>query len=462
MSDSRRSFLKTAAVFPAIVPASVFGQDAPGNRLNIGQIGCGRIARVSEFTGVTRSADMARFTAVCDLDSVRVQDAKRMLEEIYERRLGAGNFAPIKTYSDYREMLADKSIDGVCISTPDHWHAQPAMEAAIAGKDVYLQKPASLTIAEGRHMADVLARTGRVFQVGSQQRSEFKFRFACELVRNGKIGKVREVFIGLPEDPAGPEEPEMPVPKNLNYEAWLGSTPKVYYTENRVHPQSPDLRKRYDRPGWLRCEQFGAGMITGWGAHHIDIAHWAMDCELSGPIEAEASADFPKKGLWDVHGKYHVKMTYPNGAVMYISDKFENGIKFIGDDGWIWVTRGNYGPGDAAQGVRNKVLAASDPRILKEGIRDNEIHLHASPKNDHHLDWLTSMRTRKAPATNAEIAHRSCTACLVAWAAMKLPRKLQWDPKTERFGTDAEANALLSRPQRAPFGSEAVLAKFKA
>jgi predicted dehydrogenase len=333
------------------------------------------------------------------------------------------------------------------------------MEAALAGKDIYLQKPASLTIKEGRQMADTMKRTGRIFQQGSQQRSEYEFRYACELVRNGRIGKVQQVFIGLPADRSGDAEPEMPVPSNLNYEMWLGSTPLVYYTEKRVHPQAADTHTRYGRPGWLRCEQFGAGMITGWGAHHIDIAHWAMDVEYFGPLEIVASAEFPKKGLWNVHGTFHVRATYANGAVVYISEKYPTGVKFIGEDGWIWVTRGDVKLGDLAVGKpRIAALDASDLKMLRAGIKDNEIHLHHSPKNDHHLDWLTSIKTRKPPAAPAEVGHRSCTACLLAHAAMKLDRELKWDPKTERFVNDDEANSLLSRKQRAPYGTDYVLA----
>ena len=173
------------------------------------------------------------------------------------------------------------------------------IHAVEAGKDVYLQKPASLTIAEGRALSNAVHRTGRIFQVGSQQRSSPQFRYAAELVRNGRVGQLRTVYVGLPGDPSGDEEARMPVPRNLNYERWLGSTPLAYYTEKRVHPQTG-----YDRPGWLRCEQFGAGMITGWGAHHIDCAHWAMDAEYTGPIEVSGWAEFPKKGVmgcaWEV------------------------------------------------------------------------------------------------------------------------------------------------------------------
>ncbi len=466
--SSRRKFLRSsltaaaAAGFPTIVPSHVVGQNGPNSMIQVGQIGCGRIARDSEMKGILRNSHVARYVAVCDLDTVRIGDAKTLIEQGYETKFGSGNYSELKTYHDYRELLEDKSVDAVCISTPDHWHAQPAMEAALAGKDIYLQKPASLTIKEGRQMADTVKRTGRIFQQGSQQRSDQNFRLACELVRNGRIGKVQQVFIGLPVDPAGDVEPQMPVPKNLNYDMWLGSTPEVYYTEKRVHPQSAELKVRYDRPGWLRCEQFGAGMITGWGAHHIDIAHWGMDTELTGPVEIVASAEFPTHGLWDVHGPFHVRMHYANGADVFISEKYPTGVKFIGESGWIWVTRGRaVTASDPASLGNNPPLDASDRNMLMTGIKPGEIKLHLSPRNDHHLDWLTSIKTRQPPAAPAEIGHRSCSACLLAHDAMKLNRQLRWDPQAERYvgKENEEANALLSRPQRAPYGTDLALAK---
>ena len=463
---SRRDFLKTSAMatgaiagFPTIVPSTVFGAQAPSNKIQIAQIGCGRIARTHDLPENLKWVDVARYVAVADLDTVRLADGKAFVEQFYAKRLGADNAVKVKTYGDYREMLEDKSIDAVCISTPDHWHAQPAMEAALAGKDVYLQKPASLTIREGRQMADVVKQTGRIFQQGSQQRSDVHFRLACELVRNGRIGKLKEIYIGLPEDPAGGNSSRMPAPGNLNYDAWLGSTPLIDYTEDRVHPQKAGLRERYDRPGWLRCEQFGAGMITGWGAHHIDIAHWAMNLEESGPVEIAANAEFPKQGLWDVHGPYTVRMRYANGATVYISEKLPNGLRFLGEDGWIWVTRGQYRPGDPPEGQRIKALDASDPKMLRAGIKDNELHLHASPENNHHLDWLMAVKQRKQPAAPVEAGHRSCSACLLAHAAMKTGKTLKWDPARERFTNNDEANGLLSRTQRAPYGTEQVMKK---
>jgi myo-inositol 2-dehydrogenase/D-chiro-inositol 1-dehydrogenase len=462
---TRRSLLKgslgasAAGVlrFPTIVPSSVFGKSAPSNLIQVAQIGCGRIARASEFPGVLKNADVARYVAACDVDPVRATDAKETIEKFYAEKFGRDHVASIKTHKNYREMLADKSIDAVCISTPDHWHAQPAMEAALGGKDIYLQKPASLTIAEGRQLADTIKKTGRILQIGSQQRSSEQFRFAVELVRNGRLGKIREVYIGLPYDPPGGSTQPMPVPAGFNYDEWLGSTPFVPYTLDRVHPVSSNIKERYARPGWLRCEQFGAGMITGWGAHHIDIAHWAMDTEYSGPTNVVAAAEFPKSGLWDVHGSFHIRAQYANGAIVYISDKYPTGIKFLGEDGWLWVTRGDYTQGSLGPGKpRSEVLDASNLKWLSEGIKPNELQLHQSPKNDHHLDWLTSIKTRQQPAAPAEVGHRSCSACLISHAAMKLDRELKWDPKTERFTDDEEANKLLSRTQREPYGTNAV------
>jgi len=452
-SQSRREFLKrtlaaagAAAAFPAIVPPSVFGKSAPSNKIHVGAIGLGRIAREHDLPGILQY-DTARVTAVCDLDGKRLKEGREFVEAFYAKAKGKADYLAVKTYKDFRELLADKDVDAVVISTPDHWHAIPAIAAARAGKDIYLQKPASLTIAEGRAMSDAVHRTGRILQIGSQQRSMPQFRYACELVRNGRIGELRTIKIGLPIDPAGEVEPEMSVPKNLDYDMWLGSTPLVYYTEKRVHPQND-----YSRPGWLRCEQFGAGMITGWGVHHLDIAHWAMDLEYSGPVEVEAQAEFPKKGLWDVHGKYRITAKYPNGVVMTVCDEFPNGVRFEGSSGWIFVTRGNYSvtaSDPVAQSASAKALDASDPKILASKIGPDEVHLYES--EEQHGNWLDCIRTRRQPIAPAEVGHRTCSACLVGHIAMKIPRKLHWDPAQERFKGDDAANALLSRPMRAPW-----------
>ena len=451
----RRQFLATAgkgvvassvvAGFPAIVPSSVFGATSPGNRINVGAIGTGRISRGHDLPGIWQH-DIARVMAACDLDRKRMEDAKTLINGYYSKQTGKP-YDGVAGYTNYHDLLANKDVDAVVISTPDHWHCLIAIDAVEAGKDVYLQKPASLTIAEGRALSDAVQRSGRIFQIGSQQRSTVQFRYAAELVRNGRIGQIKTVEVGLPGDPSGEVEPEMPVPKNLNYDMWLGSTPVAYYTEKRVHPQVG-----YDRPGWLRCEQFGAGMITGWGAHHIDSAHWGMDTELTGPVEIWGTAEFPKSGLWDVHGPFKTEALYANGVHMIVSGDFPNGIKFIGTNGWIFVSRGNErvtASDPVAKLNDTTALQASDPKIIKSVIGPTEIHLPES--KEHHLNWLESVKSRKPPIAPVEVAHRSCSACLLHHAAMKLKRKLYWDPAKERFRNDDEANAMLSRPQRAPY-----------
>jgi myo-inositol 2-dehydrogenase/D-chiro-inositol 1-dehydrogenase len=432
--NSRREFLKTGLsglagviVMPTIVPGRVLGSNAPSNRIYIGTIG-------------------AELIAVCDVDAKRAREGKTWVEKYYQENRNQ-QFRGVRVYSDFRELLANPEIDAVLISTPDHWHAIPAMAAARAGKDIYLQKPASLTIREGRELSDVIHQTGRILQMGSQQRSLSpwpQFKRACELVRNGRIGEVHTVKIGLPGDPAGNEEPEMKVPPNLNYDMWLGPTPFVYYTEKRVHPQHG-----YSRPGWLRCEQFGSGMITGWGAHHIDTAHWGMGTEYTGPVEVTASAEFPEKGLWDVHGDFNVEAGYENGVTMLISGSYPNGVRFIGSEGWIFVSRGDIPVTDSdplGSAKNTEALNASDPKILSSEISPEEIHLYES--QEQHGNWLECIRTRKQPVAPVEVGHRSCTACLVSHIAMKLPRTLYWDPVNERFKNDDEANSMLSRPRR--------------
>lgn len=269
-------------------------------------------------------------------------------------------------------------------------------------------------------------------------------------MRNGRIGEVKKVKIGLPGDPGGEEEPPMPIPENLDYDLWLGSTPQVYYTEKRVHPQDG-----YSRPGWLRCEQFGAGMITGWGVHHIDIAHWGMGTEFTGPVEMEATAQFPTSGLWNVHGDFHVQATYPNGVEMEVNGEYPNGIRFEGTEGWIFVTRGNVqvtdsDPSGAAS--KDSPLQASNPAILSSEIGPDEVHLYKSPEQ--HRNWLDCIKSRELTISPAEVAHRSCSACLIFHIAMKIPGKLYWDPHTERFKNNDVANQLLARHQRYPYGAQ--------
>ena len=453
-SFNRRSFLSstvkagiatgvTSLGFPTILPASVFGKNAPSNTLNIGAIGVGRISRDHDMAETLKYSN-ARIIAVCDLDKKRLADGKKYVNDYYSKKNGKP-YDGVTMYDTHEELLKNKDIDGVLISTPDHSHAYLGIHAVEAGKDVYLQKPASLTIAEGRMLSNAVLKSGRILQIGSQQRSSPQFRYAAELVRNGRIGQLKEVLIGLPSDPGGDEEKEMPIPEGFNYDAWLGSTPYIYYTEKRVHPQAD-----YSRPGWLRCEQFGAGMLTGWGSHHVDCAHWAMDTEHTGPIEIWGKGAFPTSGLWNVHGAFTSYGVYANGVKMTISTELPNGIKFIGTEGWIFVTRGNYKASANEPAVPNqKALSASNPKIIESVIGANEINLYRS--EEHHGNWLESMRTRMQPIAPVEVGHRSCSTCLIHHLSIKLDRKLFWDPLNERFKNDDEANGLLNRQHRFPY-----------
>ncbi|MEC8397084.1 MAG: Gfo/Idh/MocA family oxidoreductase [Bacteroidota bacterium] len=451
----RRKFLAKTAFgtagmvsFPTIVPANVLGKNAPSNKINIGQIGCGRIARSHDLID-TMAYDVANVMAVCDLDSKRMEDGKELVDKFYQEKKGKSNYKGTKVYEDHREMLMDKDIDAVLISTPDHWHAQPAMEAAMAGKDIYLQKPTSLTVEEGRQLVNAVQKNKVVLQVGTQQRAMPQFRIAAELVRNGRIGKLHTVKIGLPGDPGGPEAPTMPIPKNLNFDMWLGSTPEVPYTEIMVHPQDG-----YGRPGWLRHENYGAGMITGWGQHHYDSAAWGMNTELVGPSSVQAIADFPKSGLWNVHGDFMVKHEYDNGITVITSGGYPNGVRYEGSQGWIFVSRGAYVASSSdpvEQEKSKKALDASDPKILESKIGPNETHLYKI--DDQHGNWLDCIQSRKDPISPVDMGHMACVVCLISHIAMKIPRKLHWNSKTEKFINDDEANALLTRPQRKPYGT---------
>ena len=469
-SISRRAFVQTGAAAvaalsaPLIIPSRLLGKTAPSNRIRVGCIGAGRIAIGHDMPGVV-GAGLADILAVADLDSRRAAYGKTRVERMVAARVasgaaaaGSGPTAPIAVFQDYRELLARPDIDAVTISLPDHQHAEVALRALYAGKDVYLQKPFTMTHAEGLVLRDAVARTGRILQVGSQQRSwgpNEQFRKAVELVRSGRVGTLKAVEIGLPTDPTKEDDAPQPVPAHLDYDHWLGPTPEVPYTEQRVHPQGtgrdggPDVNSR---PGWLRNEAYSLGMITGWGAHHFDTAHWGMDMELTGPLRIEGKGEFPpKERIWNVHGAYDITLTYPRNVVMRVSDKLPNGIKFIGDEGWIFVSR------DASQTASDptgrqtslKSLDASDPKLLDP----NGLTVQLPHSASHHKNWLECVQSRKQPLAPAPVAHRSNTACIVSWIAMRLNRPLTWDPKAERFVNDAEANAMLTRPERGEYGA---------
>ncbi|MHC4173178.1 MAG: Gfo/Idh/MocA family protein [Planctomycetota bacterium] len=427
---TRREFLRYSAAAAAIVPACVFGAEAPSNRILVGCIGVGRmgLGDMKEVLGFKQ----AQVVAVCDLDSKRVEHAKGLVETHYSRQSTTGTYKGCATYKDFRNLVARDDIDAVLIATPDHWHALPAIAAAKAGKDIFLQKPLTLTIKEGRALSDTVRRYGCVFQVGSQQRSDSRFRFACELVRNGRIGKLHTVKVGFGTDPSTGPQPPMLVPEQLDYDMWLGPAPWAAYTEKRVHPQ-----EGYGRPGWLRIADYGAGMITGWGSHHNDIAQWGMGTEYTGPVEIEGQAEYPKDGLWDVHGAFRIEYTYANGVKVICADTEKNkqGVLFEGTQGWVYIKRGE--------------IDAQPKSLLTSTIDPNEIHLYKS--DSHKANFLECIKSRAETAAPVEVGHRSCTVCLLGEIAMRLGRKLKWDPETEQFNNNDEANRMLSRAMRSPW-----------
>lgn len=434
----RRTFVRRAAASaamagaPWIVPSRVLGKTAPSNMLQLACIGTGRMGHGDMMEclvqGLVR-ATSARIVAVCDLDRLRAERAKHAAEQQYAQRLSGGHPA-VGIFSDFRELLARDDIDGVTISTPDHWHAPVAIAAAEAGKDMHLQKPLTYSIVEGQKLVEAVHRNSVVLQVGSQQRSSGRFRRACELVRNGRVGQLHTVQVRLPADAGRGRARPMPVPPTLDYDRWLGPTAPVPYTQDRVHPQ-----QGFGRPGWLQIESYSRGMITGWGSHMFDIAQWGHGSDDTGLVEVEASAEFPDRGLFDVHTTFRAQGRYADGVVLIARTGEPAGVRFEGDRGWLDVGRSH--------------LTANPPDILDEPLGSGHIQLAQS---DHHMsNFLQSMRTRHEPTCPVHVGHRSNTICVIMHIAMKLGRKLQWDPQGERFIGDQTANDMLDYTHREPW-----------
>jgi myo-inositol 2-dehydrogenase / D-chiro-inositol 1-dehydrogenase len=461
--STRRQFLKTSALgaaglaaFPSLFPRSLFAATTPARRIQVAQIGCGRMG-LGDMRGVMNHP-LARVVAVCDLDRKRLAAAQARAVEFYRKQ--GETSVTVLAFADYRELLGRPDIDAVVVSTPDHWHALVAVEAALAGKHLYVQKPVTYDIAEAIALRTAVRARKVILQTGSQQRSETpwtSFRSASEAVRNGRIGRLQTIKIGVGLDqPKGVGPAPMPVPENLDYDRWLGPAPEQPYMEGRVHPQNS-----LGRPGWITTEDFGLGMITNWGAHHLDIAQWAMGMELSGPTRIEAKADFMTGDIWTVHHHYHVELGYPNGVQVILDDRVENGLRFEGSEGWVFCARDaekvtssdpNSTAGDTFQPLR-----ASDPKILSP-LGGDARRWPAS--RDHYGNWLESIAARRDPVAPIDQSARSLEACAAAWIGMKLKRKLAWDPARERFVDDDAANALCSRRPRQPeYDVQALLKK---
>jgi predicted dehydrogenase len=358
------------------------------------------------------------------------QPAKRLVEKRYADHKPSGTYQGCEAYVEFREILGRKDIDAIEVCTPDHWHAIPVLEACKAKKDIYCQKPLSLTIAEGRAMSYAVNKCQVVFQTGSQQRSDFRFRRACELVRNGRIGDLKTVKVGMPGGrtdyaKCGERKKPEPVPAGFEYETWLGPAPQAPYSPARCHV---NFRWIYDYSG---------GQVTDWGGHHPDCAQWGMGTEMTGPIEIRnVTAEFPPDPLWNTATAYHFEAVYENGVTMDISNKHKMGVTFEGTKGTIYVDRGK--------------LTADPKTILDSKIGPGDIHLYKS--DDHFRNFIDCVISREPTAAPVEVAHRSITICHLGNIAMRLGRKsLRWDPRTEQIIGDEEASRMLSRPYRDPW-----------
>ncbi len=433
VGTSRRDFLKKASLaaagtigIPLFIPARALGRAgnvAPSDRIVMGCVGTGSQGMGNMMTFLGKPE--VQIVAVCDVDASRRRDARAVVENKYAGRGIAG-------YNDFRDLLERTDLDAVSLAVPDHWHALVATAAARAGLDIYGEKPLAYTISEGRAIVDAVDRYGVVWQTGSWQRSVRNFRYACELVRNGRIGKVHTVRVGLPY---GYSIAEMggfglaPVPGGFDYDMWLGPAPRVPYVPNRCHW---NFR-------WV--SDYSGGQLTDWAGHHCDIAQWGMNTELTSPVEIEGVAHFPKAkdGLFDTAISYRFICTYREGFTMIVADAHQQpkgmGVLFEGSDGWIWVDREGFD--------------ASPKSLLTSVIGPDEFHLYRS--EDHHQNFLDCVRSRKETIAPARVAHRSIMVGHLGLIAMKLGRKVQWDPAAERFVDDPDADRLLARPMRSPW-----------
>lgn len=417
---SRRQFLAAAAACgPMILCSPSRGLAAPSERIRLGFIGVGIMSRghLKRFVGTSD----VQVVAVCDVVKERREHAQQIVEEGYAKQKDLGTYKGCAAYVDFRDLLARDDIDAVVIGTPDHWHALPAIAACKAGKDVYCEKPLSLTIAEGRAMVQAAREHERVFQTGSQQRSEFGglFRRAVELIRNGHLGDIKTVRVGV-GGPAIPcDLPTEDCPEGTDWDFWNGPSPKRGYNQI-LCPKG--IHNHF--PAWRNYREFAGGGLADMGAHHFDIAQWALGMDQTGPIRIEPPEGKANTGL---------KFTYANGTIMYHGGP--SGCTFEGTKGTLYVDRGKI---------------ESDPEnILEATIGPNDFHVE--PSDNHHRNWLDAIRSRKKPICDVEIGHRSATVCELGQIGYDLRRPLEWDPVKEVFVNDEAANKLLRRPMREPW-----------
>ena len=426
---ARREFLKKSAAgalgavaFPYIIPSSALGADgatAPSERIVMGFIGVGTMGR--GHVGGFKEEPRVHIVAICDVETGQIEKSKKLVEGRYAERFGKGTYKGCDTYRDFTELLVRPDIDAVVIATPDHWHAIISIEAAKAGKDIYCEKPMTRFIADGRAVVNAVRRYGRVFQTGSQQRSEYDGHFsrAAELVRAGVIGELQSIDIGIGGFPVDSYSllPE-PVPPTLDWDRWLGPAPWRPYNAELCPINYSGF------PNWRGYRDYAGGGFSDFGAHHLDIAQWALDMDHSGPVEV-----IPPDGK-DVK---RMTFLYPNGLPLYHGG--ESDCVFHGTKGKIMASR--------------EYLKANPASILGYRLGPNDVHL--SRNRGHHDDFIACIKTRGLPIADVEIGHRTSTMCQLGNICDFLKRRLKWDPVAERFEGDEEANRLLSRPQRAPW-----------
>jgi predicted dehydrogenase len=431
----RREFLKAApaavagmAAFPTIVKASALGRGgavAPSDRIVMAGIGFGMQgpSNMRAFLG----KDDVQWVAVCDLDDVPLMKARDTVNEKYGNKDCA-------TCKDYRELFARGDLDAVSIAVPDHWHALISMAAVRAGLDVFGEKPFTHSLREGRALVNAVSRYGRVWQTGSWQRSQDNFHRAAELVRNGRIGKVLRVEVGLPSgytDFAGTfgQESIQEPPRGFDYETWIGPAPWVPYCKARVHMN------------WRWNMDYGGGQLMDWVGHHLDIAHWGLGFDRTGPIEISAKGEFPSTGIYNAARRYWVDTKYADGTPIILAGDYreiQSGTKWIGERGWVWVDRGGF--------------ESQPAHLVNESIGPDEIRLIRS--RDHQQNFLDSVRSRAETIAPAEIAHRSASVGHLAVIAMETGRTIKWDPIRETIADDPGAERLLARSYRKPYQLE--------
>ena len=427
---SRRQVLKGIAgtAFAMVLPSRLFGANAPSKRINVALIGLGRQARYANLKPFLQSEHTV-VTALCDVDGWRLAQAKEDVDKHY------GN-SDCKTYRDWREVIARKDVDAVMNSTPDHWHVPISLAAVKAGKHVSCEKPLTLSVAEGRMLADAVKERGVVFRTDTECRSNVRMHQAAELVLNGFIGKLKHAKVGVPTgDVAGGQANPMPVPEGLDYGMWLGPAPEKPYTLDRVHP-----RQGYGRPGWMRCRDYCEGMITNWGTHVLDVFQLAHQSERTGPVEVEGTGEYPAKGsgLWNVLLNFKARFRCADGVTVDYGTDDAAYVRFEGEEGWIqatWTSGGNLKEG----------LTASSEKLLLAKPKDGGIRL---PQRADKEDFIYAIRTGQPVMIDAEVGHRTCSLGQIAHIAIQTGRRLAWDPGKERFADDERANALLERPIR--------------